>query len=190
MEFGKKIREIRLVYDLSQLEFAQKLGIDSSQYSKIERDLLLPTLTQVMDIMSIFKINATWLFEDHGKMLKEKSVTEQIRNFFRFYKKGDVEYESKKNELFKVLDTICKATGKTVEEISMEQYRKGYTIEKNIKDGLLLANMATYLKKQYAFCFDKSISEYESLLAQKEKIVEQQKDEIIELQRALIGQKT
>ncbi|HAO09481.1 MAG TPA: hypothetical protein DCQ50_21415 [Chryseobacterium sp.] len=187
MELGKKIREIRLFYDLSQLEFSQKLGIDSSQYSKIERDLLLPTLTQIMDIMSIFKINAAWLFEDQGKMLKEKSVAEQVRNFFRFYKKGDVEYEAKKNELFKVLDTICNATGKTIEEISMEQYRKGYTIEKNIKDGLLLSNMATYLQKQYAFCFDKNISEYESLLAQKEKIVEQQKDEIIELQRRLLG---
>lgn len=189
MDFGKKLKEIRQFYDLSQLEFSQKLGIDSSQYSKIERDLLLPTLTQITDIISMFKISASWLFEDTGKMLKEKSVAEQIRNFFHYYKKGDVEYELKKEELFRVLDTICSATGKTIEEISMEQYRKGFTIEKNIKDGLLLANMATNLKKQYAFCFDKSITEYESLLAEKEKIVNKQKDEIIELQRALIGNK-
>ena len=186
MDFGKKIKEIRKLYNLSQLEFSQKLNIDASQYSKIERGLLLPTLTQSMDIMSIFKVNASWLLEDNGRMLKQKSVMEQIRNFFHFYKKGDVEYEIKKDELFKVLDTICNATGKAIEEISVEQYRKGYTIDKNIKDCLLLSNMATYLKKQYAFCFDKNIAEYESLLEEKDKIINRQKDEIIELQRKLI----
>lgn len=186
MEFSKKIKEIRKLYNLSQLEFSQKLNIDASQYSKIERGLLLPTLTQIMDIISIFRVNASWLLEDNGRMLKEKSVMEQIRNFFHFYKKGDVAYEIKKDELFKVLDTICTATGKTIEEISIEQYRKGYTIDKNIKDGLLLSNMATYLKKQYAFCFEKNITEYESLLEEKDQIINRQKDEIIELQRRLL----
>ncbi|HAO06108.1 MAG TPA: hypothetical protein DCQ50_03760 [Chryseobacterium sp.] len=187
MDFGNKIKEIRQSQGLSQIDFSQKLGIDSSQYSKIERNLLLPTLTQIMGIFSIFNISAAWLFEGSGKMLKEKSVREQIRNFFHFYKKGDVEYESKKNELFKVLDTICTATGKTIEEISLEQYRKGYTIEKNIKDGLLLSNMATYLKKQYAFCFERNIAEYESLLEEKYTIINRQKDEIIGLQRKLLS---
>lgn len=186
MQFGKKLKAIREHYELSQLDFSSKLNIDSSQYSKIERDILLPTLTQIMDIISIFKINSSWLLEDTGRMHKDKSFMEEFRNFFHYYKKGDVEYELKKNELYEVLNTISINTGKSIEEISMEQYNKGYTIEKNLKDNILLSNMTSYLKKQYAFCFKKQNIDYESIIEEKEKIIIDQKDEIIKLQKTLL----
>lgn len=186
MDFGKKLKEIRQRYNMNQLQFAEKLSIDSSQYSKIERGVILPTLSQIMDIISIFNINAAWLLEDTGNMLKEKSFTEQFRNFFHYYKKGDAEYEIKKDELYKVLDTICNCTGKTIEEISLEQYRRGYTIEKNIKNDMLLSNMTGYLKKQYAFCFKRDNVDYETVLEEKDKMINSQKDEIIILQRRLL----
>jgi transcriptional regulator with XRE-family HTH domain len=189
MDFGNKIKKIRLQCSLNQLQFAEKLNIDASQYSKIERGIILPTLSQIMDIISMFKINSAWLLEDTGKMLKEKSFTEQFRNFFHYYKKGDREYETKKDELYKVLDTICNRTGKTIEEISLEQYRSGYTIEKNIKNDMLLSNMTSYLKRQYAFCFIRDNINYEAVLEEKEKIINSQKDEIINLQRKLLEAK-
>ena len=189
MDLGKKLKEIRLQYNLNQLQFAEKLNIDASQYSKIERGVILPTLSQIMDIISLFKINPSWLLDDADKMLKEKSFKEQFRNFFHYYKKGDREYDTKKDELYKVLDTICTATGKTIEEISTEQYRSGYIIERNIKNDMLLSNMSTYLKKKYDFCFKQDNTNYETVLEEKNKIINSQKDEIINLQRRLLEAK-
>ncbi|MDR0793034.1 MAG: hypothetical protein LBE82_06975, partial [Chitinophagaceae bacterium] len=81
------------------------------------------------------------------------------------------------------------ATGKTIEEISHEQYHRGYTIENNIKNDMLLSNMTTYLKKQYAFCFKRNDINFEAELEEKDKIINSQKDEIINLQRKLLEAK-
>lgn len=70
IKFGKKLKKIREDNKLSQLDFSEKLNIDSSQYSKIERDLLLPTLTQIINVISIFKVSSSWIFEDVEKSQK------------------------------------------------------------------------------------------------------------------------
>jgi hypothetical protein len=49
--------------------------------------------------------------------------------------------------------------------------------------------MTTYLKKQYAFCFKRNDINYEAELEEKDKIINSQKDEIINLQRKLLETK-
>lgn len=61
MTISLRIKELRKQNKVSQKEFAGSIGIDDSQLSKIERGVLQPTLSQIMEISSIYKISTDWL---------------------------------------------------------------------------------------------------------------------------------
>lgn len=67
---GLKIKELRKEKKLTQKMFSAEIGIDDSQLSKIEQGKLMPTLMQLLEISSIFKISLDWL-TGQGSMLKE-----------------------------------------------------------------------------------------------------------------------
>lgn len=75
MEFvGQRIKQKRKESKCNQRDFAEKIGIDPSQYSKIENGKLMPTLSQIMDISSILNISTDWLlkgFKDENKYIAE-----------------------------------------------------------------------------------------------------------------------
>ena len=61
MIIGSRIKEAREAINLSQKELAEKLGMDPSQFSKIERGKLMPTLLQAVDIGKILSKSLNWL---------------------------------------------------------------------------------------------------------------------------------
>jgi len=56
-----KIKELRKEKNISQKELSEKIGIDNSQLSKIEKGKMMPTLHQLMEISSIFNVSLDWL---------------------------------------------------------------------------------------------------------------------------------
>ena len=64
---GLKIKELRKDRKLTQIEFSSKIGIDNSQLSKIEQGKLMPTLSQLLEISSIFKVSLDWLTGKENK---------------------------------------------------------------------------------------------------------------------------
>ena len=58
---GLKIKELRKLNKLTQVEFSSEINIDNSQLSKIEQGKLMPTLNQLMEISSKFKKSLDWL---------------------------------------------------------------------------------------------------------------------------------
>lgn len=64
---GLKIKELRKDKKLTQIEFSSKIGIDNSQLSKIEQGKLMPTLSQLLEISSIFKVSLDWLPSKENK---------------------------------------------------------------------------------------------------------------------------
>lgn len=56
-----RIKELRKEKKMSQKDFAAAIGVDESQYSKIERGILQPTILQIIEICSIFKVSADWI---------------------------------------------------------------------------------------------------------------------------------
>lgn len=62
-----KIKELRKDKKLTQIEFSSKIGIDNSQLSKIEQGKLMPTLSQLLEISSIFKVSLDWLTSKENK---------------------------------------------------------------------------------------------------------------------------
>jgi phage repressor protein C with HTH and peptisase S24 domain len=61
MDIYLRIKELREDEKLSKKDFSAKIGIDNSQYGKIEAGKLTPTIQQIMEISSIFGVSTDWL---------------------------------------------------------------------------------------------------------------------------------
>ena len=70
MSIGLRFKELRLLNKETKISFSAKLKVDNSQYGKIESDMLQPTLSQIMELSSIFPaLNINWLLKGDGPML-------------------------------------------------------------------------------------------------------------------------
>jgi transcriptional regulator with XRE-family HTH domain len=69
---GIRIKEKRKENSLSQKDLAEKVGIDNSQFSKIESGKLLPTISQLVEICSILNESMDWI------VLGKKSSPDQM----------------------------------------------------------------------------------------------------------------
>ena len=58
----KKIKEIRVLKKMTQLELASKIGIDDSSLRRIESGKTNPTLKTIYRIASAFEIEVTEIF--------------------------------------------------------------------------------------------------------------------------------
>lgn len=85
-----RIKELRKKNNLSQKEFSDKIGIDNSQLSKIERGILTPTISQVIDISNKFNVSIDWLLKNEGK--NGANVIQQLTLNMSGVTKDDYQY--------------------------------------------------------------------------------------------------
>jgi transcriptional regulator with XRE-family HTH domain len=76
---GKKIRDIREELDLTQIEFAERLGTDKDQISRYERGLNIPRPALLKKIAALGKVSVDYL-TDLG-LSQENKVGEYKGNF-------------------------------------------------------------------------------------------------------------
>ena len=76
MTLGQRIREAREFKGFKQKDFAVILEIDQSQYSKIERDKVMPTILQITDISKRLDCSLDWLIL--GKEVQAESVLHDV----------------------------------------------------------------------------------------------------------------
>ncbi len=75
MNIGEKIRAAREDLDLSQEDIARQIPMSQSGYSKIERGVQEPNLTQLRRICQILNISADFLLSlDYFNTLSEKDL--------------------------------------------------------------------------------------------------------------------
>ncbi len=73
MSIQLRIKELRESAKMTQKEFSQVIGVDNSQYSKIEQGKIQPTIQQIMEISSNFNVTTDWLLTgNENKLQKEK----------------------------------------------------------------------------------------------------------------------
>ncbi len=76
MNIGEKIRAAREDLDLSQEEIARQIPMSQSGYSKIERGVQEPNITQLRRICQILNISADFLLSlDYFNTLSEKDLS-------------------------------------------------------------------------------------------------------------------
>ncbi|RWX03398.1 XRE family transcriptional regulator [Flavobacterium cerinum] len=77
MTIHLRIKDLRKQNNMTQLEFSSKIGVDNSQYSKIERGILEPTLSLLLEISSKFNVSLDWIatgVEPANKSLNDVKV--------------------------------------------------------------------------------------------------------------------
>ncbi|MDR3188532.1 MAG: helix-turn-helix transcriptional regulator [Prevotellaceae bacterium] len=77
MSINLRIKQLRESEKLSKKDFSLKLGVDNSQYSKIESGKLMPTIQLLMEINSSFNASIDWLLTGKGEMLRQPEATAQ-----------------------------------------------------------------------------------------------------------------
>ena len=98
MKIGEKIRNAREDADLSQTEVAALIPMNQSNYSKIERDLQEPSLTQLRRICQILHLDPRYLlslgaYEEFSA--KDKLLLADIKALIARYAEVPVESEEK-----------------------------------------------------------------------------------------------
>lgn len=77
MSINQRIKDLRIDKNITQKALSKAVSIDSSQYSKIELGKLKPTITQLMELSSFFKVSLDWIcrgVEEYKKQEKEKNM--------------------------------------------------------------------------------------------------------------------
>src|SRR5258706_11201070 len=102
MEIGERIKKIREARGLSQKEVANKIKMDQSQYSKLEKDKTDPSVSTLTKVAKALGVQLSELFA--SDLLKDvnsydKSVMEKISLI-------DSLDEDEKKSLFKIFDGL------------------------------------------------------------------------------------
>lgn len=77
---NKRIRELRKTLNLSQKEFADKIGLKQNAISHMEKDGSTVTEQNIKTICYQFSVNENWLRTGDGKMFLESEKKQ--REFF------------------------------------------------------------------------------------------------------------
>lgn len=86
MHIGEKIRNKREDMDLSQREMAALIPMNQSNYSKIERDLQEPSISQLRRICQILRLDPRYLLNlDEFEIVSEDDLhlLADIKEFIR-----------------------------------------------------------------------------------------------------------
>ena len=80
MSIGLRIKELRNVKKLNQLDFADKIGIKQSPLSQMESGKILPSIETLSKIIRVFNISYSWLIDGEGDMFLEETKSEENSN--------------------------------------------------------------------------------------------------------------
>ena len=97
MSIGLRIKELRNIKKLNQLDFADKIGIKQSPLSQMESGKILPSIETLSKIIRVFNISYSWLIDGEGDMFLEETKSEK-----KFLKKNEEINEEENEEKPKV----------------------------------------------------------------------------------------
>lgn len=78
---NERLKQLRKVLDLTQQEFADKIGSKRNTIAKYETNTNVPSAAVISLICREFNVNEEWLRTGNGNMFVEKTRDEQIAAF-------------------------------------------------------------------------------------------------------------
>ena len=94
MTFGEKIRNAREDMDLSQREIAERIPMNQSNYSKIERGVQEPSMEQLRRICQILRLDPRFLLgidEFETISVEDIKLLKDIKYFIQTHQSNRVE---------------------------------------------------------------------------------------------------
>lgn len=78
---NERLKQLRKALDLTQQEFADRIGSKRNTIAKYETDTNVPSAAVISLICREFNVNEDWLRTGNGEMFLELSRDEQIEEF-------------------------------------------------------------------------------------------------------------
>lgn len=78
MEMRDRLKQVRKSNNLTQSDFAQRLGLKQNTIATYEMGRLTPSDRTISDICREFSISEAWLRYGEGKMLVQRSANDQL----------------------------------------------------------------------------------------------------------------
>lgn len=73
--FGDRIRDIRKLNQLNQIEFSQRIGVSQGTLSELEQNKYNPSLETIQAIIKVLDVNAAWLlFGDEATLSSHEGL--------------------------------------------------------------------------------------------------------------------
>lgn len=76
-----RIKEIRKIQRLTQVEFGERIGVKGNTITNYENGLRTPTDAVILSICREFKVNKDWLLTGNGDMFSDRTKSQQIFDF-------------------------------------------------------------------------------------------------------------
>lgn len=111
-----RIRKIRRELDLTQQEFAKKIGTSQNVLANYETGRRNPSASVINNICKTFNVNETWLRSGEGDMFIELDRHAQLASLTK--QLLDEEEDSFKNRLVSVLANLTESQWETLAEIA------------------------------------------------------------------------
>lgn len=80
-KLNERLKKLRKTLDLTQQEFADRIGSKRNTIAKYETDTNVPSAAVISLICREFNVNENWLRTGEGDMFMEMSRDEQIEKF-------------------------------------------------------------------------------------------------------------
>lgn len=158
MKIGKKIRQLRTMYNLTQEELANRLELTKGYISQLENDLTEPSVSTLEDIVLALGTNLSDFFKDDNS--REKIVFRKNDYFVKENPGFNITWlitNSKKNEMEPILVSIL-PNSQTDLDYPHEGQEFGYVLEGEVL--LCIDNNRYQLKKGESFYFDSIKNHY------------------------------
>ena len=149
-DIGSRIKIIREEYHITQVDFANRLGVTNAHISKIEKGKTVPSTALIKLICSEFRINEEWLTKGISPMLIEELETateRQIEKAMMMFNKS----LNTDNPIIRA--EVAKLYNSFVSLISFERIQSEYVYDYLIKCQSLLNDMNNIFEimKNYAY---------------------------------------
>lgn len=102
ISFGLRIRELRKTLEMTQNDFAVRIGLTQNTITKYETGLRSPSNQIVISICREFNVNEDWLRTGNGNMFNPMSEDEELDLYIGRISGGEDKF--KKN----LLKALCK----------------------------------------------------------------------------------
>lgn len=121
---NKRIKTIRKRLNLTQDEFAEKLGLARNSIASYESGRRTPNEAIVKSICREFNVNQDWLVNGNGSMFVELSREEEITKYIAELVKDDDEMKEFQRKFIRILSRLSIDDWKMIEKFVEELAKK------------------------------------------------------------------
>lgn len=158
MKIGKKIKDLRNKFNLTQEELADRLELSKGYISQLENDLTEPSISTLEDIVLALGTNLSDFFKDDKQI--DQIVFKKDDYFIKEYSGYNINWlvtNAQKNEMEPILVTILPHSQTDI-DYPHEGQEFGYVLEGEV---LLCIDTSIYkIKKGETFYFDSTKNHY------------------------------